>query len=437
MPRISLWQNGKHSDDYRFFDRNIAEMFTAGGTSIYIHKYLGPNNNNLKANTTAAAQTGDVTLTVADTTSISVGQFVFGIGVTNGTKVGAKTSTTVTLTQPLTTNLAIGGALWFSNQNDSTQPNYTNQSALNIQDLLLLENRDRKYDSSIYDLRGLYNVQDLDFDLSQFGLFLQNDTIFVTFHLNEMVQRLGRKIIAGDVLELPHLKDFYSLDETVPVALKRFYVVQDAMRSAEGYSPTWWPHLWRVKATPMVDSQEYKQILNEIQDGTNNQTLGNIISTASRVAQVNDAVIEQAEKAVPESGYDVTPYWIPPMTDGDKNKPPLPPDASPEEHFGGYLVGSGVPPNGKPVATGTNFPLSPAEGDFFLRLDFLPNRLFRYSGTHWVKVEDDQRTTLTHGNGQTQVDRFVNDTTTFTNSQGEQENTLQNLSKLLKPDSDY
>ena len=118
MPRISLWQNGKHSDDYRFFDRNIAEMFTAGGTSIYIHKYLGPNNNNLKANTTAAAQTGDVTLTVADTTSISVGQFVFGIGVTNGTKVGAKTSTTVTLTQPLAANLASGGALWFSNQND-------------------------------------------------------------------------------------------------------------------------------------------------------------------------------------------------------------------------------------------------------------------------------------------------------------------------------
>ena len=108
MPRISLWQNGKHTNDYKFFDNRIHEMFTAGGTDIYIHKYLGPGT---------------------------------------GTKEG-----------------------------DATQPSYATQSELNIQDLLFLENRDRKYDSSIYRLRALYNVQDLDFDLSQFGLFLQNDT---------------------------------------------------------------------------------------------------------------------------------------------------------------------------------------------------------------------------------------------------------------------
>jgi hypothetical protein len=107
------------------------------------------------------------------------------------------------------------------------------------------------------------------------------------------------------------------------------------------------------------------------------------------------------------------------------------------EKFGGYLVGTGAAPNGQPVTTGTEFPDTPAEGDFFLRLDFFPNRLFRFDGTHWIRVQDDVRTALTHGLGDTQMDLFINDNTTFTNNQGQTETTLQNLSTLLKPDSDY
>ena len=43
------------------------------------------------------------------------------------------------------------------------QPIYDEISETNIQDLLFLENRDRKYDTDIYRVRGVYNVQDLDF----------------------------------------------------------------------------------------------------------------------------------------------------------------------------------------------------------------------------------------------------------------------------------
>ena len=100
-------------------------------------------------------------------------------------------------------------------------------------------------------------------------------------------------------------------------------------------------------------------------------------------------------------------------------------------------MGNSSPPNGRPVTTGTTFPAAPAEGDFFLRLDFFPNRLFRWDGVHWVKVQDDVRTPLTHGLGETQQDRFINDDTTFTNSEGNTETTLQDLSTLLRPDSDY
>ena len=114
---------------------------------------------------------------------------------------------------------------------DPSQPNYATQSEQNIQDLLFLENRDRKYDSSVYELRGIYNVADIDFDLTQFGLFLQNDTLFITFHMNDMVEGLGRKLINGDVLELPHMRDFYPLDSDLPAALRRYYVVQDGNRA--------------------------------------------------------------------------------------------------------------------------------------------------------------------------------------------------------------
>ena len=63
------------------------------------------------------------------------------------------------------------------NQGDlkkADQPMHTTNSVTNIQDLLFLENRDRKYEKDVTFMKGVYNVNDIDFDLSQFGLFLQN-----------------------------------------------------------------------------------------------------------------------------------------------------------------------------------------------------------------------------------------------------------------------
>ena len=93
------------------------------------------------------------------------------------------------------------------------QPRYDAVKETNIQDMLFLENRDRKYDPDIYTMRGVYNVQDIDFNLSQFGLFLSNDTLFLTIHINSSVKTLGRKVMSGDVVELPHLKDEHALND--------------------------------------------------------------------------------------------------------------------------------------------------------------------------------------------------------------------------------
>ena len=85
---------------------------------------------------------------------------------------------------------------------------------------------------------------------------------------------------------------------------------------------------------------------------------------------------------------------------------------------------------------GTSFPSDAREGDFILRLDFLPNRLFRYSGNRWLKVEDDVRSKLTPGTGSTLMDGFTNNTSTFTADDNTTANSRQSLSDALKPRED-
>ena len=66
-------------------------------------------------------------------------------------------------------------------------------------------------------------------------------------------------------------------------------------------------------------------------------------------------------------------------------------------HYGFYLDGDGVAPNGAPAGFGINFPTSNVDkGDYFLRTDYLPNRLFRYDGARWIKIEDSVRIITTN-----------------------------------------
>lgn len=239
---------------------------------------------------------------------------------------------------------------------DFTQPEYDSLNPTNIQDLLFLENRDRTYEPDIIRLRGHYNVQNLDFDLSQFGLFLNNDILFITVHYNTMIDLVGRKLIVGDVLELPHLLDYNPLNDKIPTSLRRFYQVTDGNYASEGFSPTWFPHLWRIKCEPLVDSQEFSQILSEpinqdnylgpwkttdaypagytvtfgdknyislidVPAGTDinnttywqldpNQNLKDILSTYNKNIEINNAVLDEAHRIVPLAGYDRSKLYI-------------------------------------------------------------------------------------------------------------------------------
>jgi hypothetical protein len=457
MPRLSLWREN-HSNDFKFFDRRISEMFTIGGTGFYVHKYLGTQNQTTAYPVTANAAIGSQMLEFGNVSVFEVGQTVSGIGIDSGTVIRGVdvVGNTITLSTTVTSNISSGDpvAIYWT---DATKPYTPNASELNIQDLLFLENRDRKYDTSVYSMRGIYQVSDNDFDLQQFGLFLNTDTVFVTFHLADMVATLGRKIMSGDVIEMLHKKDYYPIDAAVPAVLKRYYVVQDCSFAAEGFSQTWWPHLWRCKLTPMVDSQEYKDILNNISAGdANNTPIGQILSTYNKLNEINDAIIAQAQIDVPKSGYNTAPLYVEPdaidgrpvdtfgdltdttadTTDGTLSTTDNAP-YTPQEDIPAYLGGDGLAPNGWPVTSGTSFPANPLNGDYVLRLDFLPNRLFRFDGRRWVKIEDAVRTDLTPGaNNLTQLSGFVNNTSTYHTSDGKTHDGRQSLSKALTPKAD-
>jgi len=565
MPRLSLYRPNK-TNDYNYLDKTVSEMLTAGGTDLYIHKYLGPN---------------------ASTPSV-----------------------------------------------DYTQPQYDKLEPTNIQDLLFLENRDRVYDPNIYRLRGHYNVQNLDFDLSQFGLFLQNDIIFITVHYNDMIDIVGRKLMVGDVIELPHLLDYNPLKETIPVALKRFMQVTDANYASEGFSQTWFPHLWRIKCEPLVDSQEFSQILQEpinqdnylglwdkdktyppgyvisfgdknyesikeVHEGIStpneeywkldtNQDLKDILGTYNKNLQINDANLKEAKRIVPKSGYSQNDLYIVPTygvyeSDGvlsRKDGQPAPPynivtsskgapstttgavvmmrnpkyknpstgiriskealksiwdltadadlsekidkfvqaqletvelppertdtgsgpvsgtkalmvqslgvitgpygtadntyataDQDPTQpgftgtistqmdyradcdprfqyitrytpqtfgYIAGYLTGDGQAPNGLPTGAGISFPLNPQVGDYFLRIDYFPQILFRWDGQIWVRISENVRTDT----GFTAADRslvsgFVNnENQIYLNNTGEFVPEAQPLSSVLQRSPD-
>lgn len=403
MPRLSLYKP-ERGQDYKFIDRQISEMFQVGGTDLYLHKYLGPKNP------------------------------------TEGT---------------------------------ADQPIYDTIRPTNIQDMLFLENRDRKYETEIYKVRGLYNVQNIDFNLSQFGLFIDNDVLFMTVHINDFIKYVGRKPISGDVFELPHLVDQFALND-YDVSLPRYYVIEDVGRASEGFSATWYPHLYRLKCKKITGNQQFADILktptgadldrfagdydptatykvgdivrynsdlftvtsattgNAPPNATyfapyTGNTLEGILSTRAKELQINDAILQQAEADAPLSGYETRQFYTlavdpttgqPTLQTADETEL----DASNISYnssdtanrpvrtgYTGYLVGDGFPSNGYDFGHGIQFPPNPGKDDFFLRTDFMPNRLFRFDGVRWVKTEDAVRMTMTNNDQrQTLKTSFVN-----------------------------
>ena len=127
----------------------------------------------------------------------------------------------------------------------------------------------------------------------------------MTIPISTSVETLGRKVMPGDVFELPHLKDEHALND-FNLALKRYYVVEDISRAAEGFSVSWYPHLYRVKLKQIVDRQEFKGILDLPAQEGSSHTLRDVLSTYEKEMQINEAGVAQAEADTTKSGYETS-----------------------------------------------------------------------------------------------------------------------------------
>ena len=242
-----------------------------------------------------------------------------------------------------------------------------------------------------------------------------------------------------------------------------------------------------------MDSQEFSEILDGLADDTGTDTstsLRDILSTYEKEMQITQAVLDQAESDAPRSGYDTNAYYSIQLDQEtgrttlvsvdastitidqqvqatDESGFPLVDDNGDPVYVGstastvtlsphangydGYLLGDGIPPNGAPFTAGTGFPPSATEGQFCLRLDFMPKRLFRFNGIRWVKFEDQVRMTMSNLGASdvaesgdvfegkdirsTQKASFINnDNTDVINGKTIKER--QSLSKALRPKAD-
>ena len=284
----------------------------------------------------------------------------------------------------------------------------TDTSITSIQDVLFLENTARKYNPDVIELRGHHQPQDVNYDLSQFGIFLSSDTIRIQFGYTDMMDSLGRKLIAGDVLEFPSMRDVPIFDNAV--GINRYYVVQDALYAAAGYGQKWFPHIWLVRAKLMTASPEFKEITDQANSGQTDGGVGQGIGimppgftdTADangnpgtgcnpdikaslnlfcKILDITDKNVAEAEKYA---------FFDPKFFESANLYIYIEPETGYPVIGSNYFSGDGEPPNGGPLlGAGIAFPAGMQDGEYYLRLDYYPERLFQKQGNCYKLIEVD------------------------------------------------
>jgi hypothetical protein len=98
----------------------------------------------------------------------------------------------------------------------------------------------------------------------------------------------------------------------------------------------------------------------------------------------------------------------------------------------GYLTGDGTAPNGFPTGAGISFPQNPNIGDYFLRIDYFPQLLYRWDGKIWVRISENVRTDTGFTSEDTsQLSSFINNSNVMILTNGTSVPQAQPLSSVL------
>lgn len=263
----------------------------------------------------------------------------------------------------------------------TTDPSSSAMDINSISDWVFGDTTNRKYNLEAITFSCVYQVQEATPDMKLPGLFFDFNTMDINVHYNDMMRRLGRKILPGDVLELPNLRDFDVIGKDS--GINRFYVVQDAFKTYEGYSATWQAHIWKLRVKPITDSPEYSDILDNTgfaddPDDPNNGNGNDKNSSYQNEMDIMNKIIMQAEDDVPYLNFDNEQFYDPRQDFVDLSKNMLNGYEFPDEPANNMLYLKKSQPILKekdaqgewkdvPAQYGSEFPSKPNDGDFFFK----------------------------------------------------------------------
>ena len=270
---------------------------------------------------------------------------------------------------------------------------YEQTSLDNIQDIFFLENRDRDYAQVSETIRCQYTPFDPLGDMGKFGFNILDQYAF-TCSFSSMVEKLGRPIIIGDILEVcPEA----AYDQNMNV-VKKYLEVTDAGWSSEGYSPGWTPLIYRFMGQQLIPGQEHRDIIKTVSQqkysiddsdffkDINKQIITDTLTSTENIEQM-------AKDAVPETGKDGGTT----IASGTS----LYAGAEARGSYDGRdtYVEDGLPPDNLPYGEGYALPDmdTAKDGDYF-RLLYAPElkvppRLYQFSlyKRKWIYIETDRR----------------------------------------------
>lgn len=278
---------------------------------------------------------------------------------------------------------------------------FSSTDKYNIQDKILMENRDRDYANEPIKLKGFYDAQSTVSDLTRFMIELSNTITYqIKVNFNACVSILGRPVIIGDIIELPNEVQY--TPDLQPI--KRYLEVTDVSWDTSSYSPTWQPTMLMITAAPAVASVETQDVFGKLSKSLDESGLYDNDTGENLVWQdysdITQAIQAESKDQLPEKGSDevnVIRYFE--LEEIEQAKAVGITTLEKLSYKPNTLYTEGaIPPNGQEYTEGPTFPESPNNGDYH-RLTYeglskdVPARLHRWSSAknRWIFLEADRR----------------------------------------------
>lgn len=276
---------------------------------------------------------------------------------------------------------------------------YSQTALNNIQDPILLENRDRDYQQPATLLKGYYDLINVSTDLSRFGIEIPTASYQIKINFNACIIAIGRPIVIGDILELPSETQY--TPDLRPV--KRYLEVTDVTWDAASYTPGWMPTMLLITTAPALASQETQDIFGDLAKHVDSSGLfdnddGNNPNYQD-YSNVDQTIAANSKTQVPERGSEgsnvVREFSAEEL---DQVSAPYKNVAKLGFKRNGLYVEDAIPQNGLPYTEGPTYPQSPKNGDYH-RLTYeglasdVPPALYRWSTikNRWIYLETDRR----------------------------------------------